>query len=166
MTEKTLHNDGVARVSELIGGRRAAMLTTLSLDGALAARPMALPERDFDGVLWFLTEASAGKVAEIEANPHVNVAFLDGTSLSLNGLASRVDDPAVRRDLWDDMMEQWFGCGPDDPSVTALRIDVLAAEYWETPGHPSVVIPLVREPVEEGRPRLTGDEDVPDSPLG
>lgn len=161
MTNAPSHDAGIARVAELIAGRRAAMLTTVALDGGLAARPMALPERDFDGTLWFLSPADSTKIAEIAADDRVNVALIDGTYLSLNGRASIVDDPGCKAELWDDIMGQWFGCGPDDPTVIALRVDVLAAEFWESPGRPSVVIPLVRDSVEQGRPQLTGDEDVP-----
>lgn len=154
--------DGVALISQLLDGRRVAMLVTRALDGGLAARPMALPEREFDGTLWFLAEAGSEKIAEIAADPHVNVSLLDGTYLSLNGIAEVVDDPACKTELWDEVFEQWFGCAPEEPGVTALRVDVLSAEYWEVPGHPSAVIPLAVGPVSTGRPTLTGREDVPD----
>lgn len=164
MTNREPIPEGVARVAELLSGRRVAMLTTRALDGGLAARPMALPEREFDGVVWFLTEAESPKVAEIAADPHVNLAFIDGSYLSLNGIASLVDSEEVERALWDDLNEEWFGPSPDAPGLTALRVDALAAEFWESPGRPSIVIPLVHEAVEEGRPQLVGDEDVPPTP--
>ena len=33
----------------------------------------------------------------------------------------------LKRRAWDDVMAQWFGCGPDDPALVLLIVAVLAA---------------------------------------
>ena len=146
-----LNAQGIARVAELIGGRRVAMLTTFATDGGLASRPMAMPDRAFDGTLWFLASADTDHVADVTQNPLVNVTFSHGAGLSLNGRAHIADDADLKHQIWDDIMEQWFGCGPDDPRVVLIAVEVLAAEYWVSPGRPSIRIP-VREPARGRRP--------------
>ncbi len=162
MTDAPLHAEGITLLGDLIGGRRVAMLTTRTVDGGLASCPHALPERAFDGSLWFISRADAPQVADIEADPLVNVSLSDGTALSLNGRALISDDPRLKRRAWDDVMAQWFGCGPDDPALVLIIVEVLAAEYWELPGRPPTLIPLVRDVVDVGRPALDGDEELSD----
>lgn len=161
MSYSPMHAEGITLLAHLLDGRRTAMLTTHTHDGGLAAGPMAMPHRAFDGALWFVTTADSAQVADIKANPLVNVSLSDGTALSLNGRASVWDDVQLKRASWDRVMDQWFGCGPDDPSVVLIGVEVLAAECWESPGRPPQLIPLVREAVEIGRPTLAGDEEVP-----
>ena len=97
MTDAPLHAEGITLLGDLIGGRRVAMLTTRTVDGGLASCPHALPERAFDGSLWFISRADAPQVADIEADPLVNVSLSDGTALSLNGRALISDDLQLKR---------------------------------------------------------------------
>lgn len=162
------HTPGVEKLRELLSGRRAAMFTTRTLDGGLASRPMAVQDIEFDGDLWFITHSGSPKLAEIEADPHVNISYADGTYLSVNGRADVVDDLARKAELWNDDAEQWFGCSYDDPSVVLIRVDALAAEYWDLPFGPSTVIALVAAHVEAGRPQVLDDMDLeldPDAPV-
>ncbi|HUH89907.1 MAG TPA: pyridoxamine 5'-phosphate oxidase family protein, partial [Lysobacter sp.] len=65
----------IAHLAELIRDIRVAMFTTIAPDGRLVSRPLATQEVEFDGELWFATEHDSGKVTEIAANPHVNIAY-------------------------------------------------------------------------------------------
>ncbi|MGI8561137.1 MAG: pyridoxamine 5'-phosphate oxidase family protein, partial [Luteimonas sp.] len=65
--------DHIRRLAELIRDVDIAMLTTSTPEGRLVSRPLGTQEVEFDGDLWFATGADSGKVAEIKANPHVNV---------------------------------------------------------------------------------------------
>ena len=48
------HNAALAKVAEMVGDARFAMLTTKEKDGTLRSRPMATMQLDSEGNLWFL----------------------------------------------------------------------------------------------------------------
>ena len=72
MSDRAEH---IARLAELIREVRIAMLTTTRPDGRLVSRPLGTQDIEFDGDLWFATSADSAKVAEIQANPFVNVSY-------------------------------------------------------------------------------------------
>ncbi len=111
-----------------------AMLTTISSDGALHSRPMVNINENFDGDLWFFTSLDDPKVAEIAANPRVNVSFAAPSShqyVSAAGKAELVRDPKRRELHWTSACESWFPQGPQDPNLGLLKIDVESAAYWD-----------------------------------
>ncbi len=64
---------------------------------------MATQEADFDGTLWFFTQASSEKTREIRLNPHVNASYVsaeDHHYVSLTGQASLVQDREKMQELW------------------------------------------------------------------
>lgn len=135
MSEKNYTGqEGVAKIQELIKDARIGMLTTISVDGALRARPMALPGNPFDGNLWFVTHNSSGKADEIRHDSEVLVSFAepkDGKYIALSGRAGIVRDRALIHEHWTPIAKAWFPKGPDDPDAALLQIRVDAAEYWE-----------------------------------
>ena len=48
-----------------------------SAEGTLHARPMAIPDKPFDGVLWFITRNDSGKTDEIRHDSQVLVSFAE-----------------------------------------------------------------------------------------
>ncbi len=127
--------EDVTKVAELIKGNTIAMLTTVDADGTLMSRPMALQDVEFDGDVWFFVERSSRIVAQVTANPQVNVAIGSGSTwVSLSGSASVVDDPAQKREQWDASVSAWFPQGPDSPQISLLHVEGASAEYWNTPG--------------------------------
>jgi general stress protein 26 len=127
--------DETRKVAELLKGERIGFLTTVTPDGTLTSRPMALQEVEFDGDLWFFAERDADWVTHVLASPQVNVGVGSGGSwVSLTGTASVVTDPARKRDLWNSGVEAWLPQGPDDASVVLVRVDGESAEYWDAPG--------------------------------
>jgi general stress protein 26 len=55
-------NDQTAKLDDLLDGVRIAMLTTVTGDGSLHARPMALHRRhDEPEALWFITRLDSEK---------------------------------------------------------------------------------------------------------
>jgi general stress protein 26 len=133
MTDET---DGRAKVIELIGRARSAMLTTMTESGAHVSRPMAVQEAEFDGDLWFFSYEDSDKVRQIRTHPSVNVALAnDGKSewTSLSGTAEVVHDRAKAEDLWSKPLEAWFPDGLDTPGLTLIKVHADAAEYWDAP---------------------------------
>jgi len=80
-------------------------------------------------ILWFATGASSPKLAQIEADPRVDVQFQvappDFVHLLVRGRARAVRDPAEKKRVWDvidyDLAQFWRG-GPEDPEYVPVRI--------------------------------------------
>lgn len=137
----TTHADDVRKLAKLIHGIEIAMLTTATDDGSLRSRPMATQRTDFDGTLWFFTDADAGKVFEVEHDRHVNVVYAepkDQRYISVSGRASISRDRDKIRELWSPAITAWFPNGVTDPKIALLKVDVERAEYWDNP-HGKVV---------------------------
>lgn len=127
----------IAKLVELIKDVRIAMLTTTRPDGRLVSRPLGTQEVEFDGDLWFATGADSAKVAEIAANPLVNVSYAStsgGTFVSVSGRAEVLDDRAKIEKVWSPAMKLFFPSGKDDPNLRLIRVKADTAEYWDGPG--------------------------------
>ena len=129
------NQDGVAKVAELIKDIKTAMFTTVDDDGHLVSRPMAVQQVEFDGDLWFASDATARKVDQIRHGAAVNVAFSSGSSwVSLAGNAEIVRDVQKAKELWNAGLEAWFPDGPETPGLVLVKVHADSAEYWDTPG--------------------------------
>ena len=136
MPETQTRAEAVEKIGQLIKDVRIAMLTSLTDEGDLHARPMALQDAPFDGTIWFFTGKSSPKVHQIDMEPRVNVAFSDPAHqiyVSLSGIASLVIDQAKNKELWNPSLEAWFPKGLDDPDLALLKVHVDGAEYWDAP---------------------------------
>lgn len=134
MDERRQH---LHKLAELIKDVDIAMLTTTTPEGRLVSRPLATQDVEFDGDLWFATSAKSGKIAEIKANPNVNVAYADpgkNIYVSVSGTASVVDDAAKLEELWSPAMKLFFPDGKDDADIRLVKVETRTAEYWEGPG--------------------------------
>ncbi|WP_210651885.1 pyridoxamine 5'-phosphate oxidase family protein [Nocardioides sp. SYSU D00065] len=156
----TTHDDQITTVAELMRQTDIAVLTYVSLDGALVSTPMATRDFADPGTTWFLTERSSDKVRAIEADPRVNVSYHgDSGWVSLSGTAHVSDDRAKLEELWDASADTWMTGGPQDPGNVALRIDGATAEYWESPGKVTAAVELVKGLVSDKQPDI-GDNDT------
>lgn len=125
----------VAKVAELIDDIKIAMLTTVAPDGRLMSHPMATQDSDFDGTVRFIGERKSQKVANLEANPQVNVAFTgSGSWVSLSGTARVVSEPAELAKYWDTFTDAWLEGGPENPNNVIIEVQGTSAEYWDGPG--------------------------------
>ena len=127
----------VEKLRDLIKGIKFAMLTTEDETGDLRSRPMVVQETEFDGDLWFFTDASSPKVAEIRQHQKVNVSLSDPdrkSFVSVSGTAQLVRDRKKAEELWNPAYKAWFPDGLDDPNLALLKVNVEKAEYWDSPG--------------------------------
>lgn len=125
------------KLSSLIKDIGVAMLTTVAPDGSLRSRPMATQGGIEHGELWFFTADDSGKVAEIESEHEVNLAYAEPKEqryVSISGRAALVRDAERARRMWSPEVKAWFPGGPEDPRLALLRVRVHAAEYWDAPG--------------------------------
>ncbi len=135
-TKKTDTKDPIVHLAELIKGIKVAMMTTVQKDGSLRSRPMWTQNKDFDGQLWFFTREHTPKVDEVERDEHLNLAYSDPSHdrfVSVSGTVKVVTDKEKILELWDPSLKAWFPQGLTDPDLALLRVDVLKAEYWDTP---------------------------------
>jgi len=126
----------VKLLNEKIKDIRIAMLTTVEPDGTLRSRPMVTQETEFDGDLWFFTQASAPKVEEVQQHQQVNLSYekpSDDLFVSVSGTAQLVRDRKEIKKHWKPHYKTWFPNGEDDPDLALLKVTVTRAEYWNMP---------------------------------
>lgn len=117
--------ESIKQLAELIRGVNVAMFTTVSADGRLVSRPLGTQEVEFDGDLWFATAADSPKVAEIAADPRVNVAYASASKnsyVSVAGTARVIDDRVKIEQLWSPAMKVFFPGGKDDPNLRLIHV--------------------------------------------
>ena len=130
----TTSND-TAKLWDMIKTVEIAMMVTED-EGLLRSRPMAMSQKEFDGTLWFFTRASSHKVAEVQAEQRVNLAYSHPGKqdyVSVSGNAALVRDRAAIDEHWAESVRTWFPKGKDDPDIALLKVTVQQAEYWDAP---------------------------------
>ena len=133
-TEGTERATTVRKIADLMRQLDFCMFATRAADGRMHARPMSNNgEVEFDGDVWFFSGADTRKVAEIEADAHVQLSYADITTfrfLSLSGDAAIVRDPKQKRALWMSELERWFPDGPESEGVVLIRVTPSVVAYW------------------------------------
>ena len=124
---------------KLVEGIETAMLTTRRGDGHMVSRPMATQKRAGGADFWFATMEDMPKVAEISAEPRVNLSYYkDRTKewVSVAGEAQITRDRARIRELWEPDWKFWFpdeggerDGGPDDPRIVLIGVRAVSAHY-------------------------------------
>lgn len=134
MNEPMTRTEQIEKLRALIKDIDFCMLTTADQDGTLRSRPMSTQQAEFDGDLWFFTEANTAKVEEVQRDQHVNVSYSDPDKncyVSVSGIAQVMRDKAKIKELWSPVLRAWFPKGPDDPNLALLKVTVNQAEYWD-----------------------------------
>ncbi len=158
--EDTDHD--IHKLAELISDIRVAMLTTFPRSGKPHARPMYTQELDaknFDGTLWFMTDAESLKVAELETNPAVLLTYSAPNKnrfVVVTGQARSECNPEKARELWNIHAKGWYPEGPEDPNLALLRVTVSSAEYWDGPSNASYLLNLLGAVVSGTRVQTAG----------
>jgi general stress protein 26 len=134
--------DEIDTIAELIGKARVAHVTTLTDEGRLVSRPLAVLDRPFDGRLYFFTADPSSKTEQVRENDQVNLAMQVGNDgfLSIAGTASVSRDQAIIDELWNRYAEAWFEQGRDDPAVALLQVEADSAEFWNVADPKPVVL--------------------------
>jgi PPOX class probable F420-dependent enzyme len=153
-----LNSFELEKLREKIEGIRIAMLTTLTSDGEIHARPMATQEMEGDEI-WFFTNDDSHKVDELQRNPKVHLSYTDEDSetyVCISGTAELVKDRQKINELWKDFLKTWFPKGKDDPHLALLRVTPHAAEYWDRPGGKMMTFLETVKGAITGQPDKTG----------
>jgi general stress protein 26 len=162
--------EALEKLRSLIDDIKIAMLTTVEADGTLRSRPMATLQFDTQaGDLWFFTRDDSPKADEIRGDRLVGLSYASPAKqdyVSISGRATLEHDKAKIAELWTPMAKIWFPQGVDDPQLALLRIEIDAAEYWDSPS--SVVVQLyglAKQAVAGAPPAELGEHAKIDKPL-
>jgi general stress protein 26 len=122
---------------KLIKDIKFAMFTTRhTVNGHLHSRPMTTQNTkvDEDDSLWFFMSKAGDPVADLLAEPTVNVVYADPDKdayVSVSGTASIVDNMAKKTQLWNKLNEAWFPKGVNDPDLALVQVRIVHANYWD-----------------------------------
>jgi general stress protein 26 len=115
------------------------MLTTRRADGHMVSRPMATQKRAVGADFWFATMKDMPKIAEISAEPRVNLSYYkDRTKewVSISGEAQVIRNRAKIRELWQPDWKFWFpdeggvkDGGAEDPRIVLIGVRAVSAQY-------------------------------------
>jgi general stress protein 26 len=155
----------LGKLFEHIDDIEIAMLTTRRNDGHLRSRPMATQKRATGADLWFVTLDTAAKLADIESDPHVNLAYYKNRTrewVSVSGIATLTRNREKIRELYAPDWKIWFpdegdsrhGTA-DDPRMVLIGVEVHEAAFLEVnKPQPVVLFELVRSWVTGGTPEM------------
>ena len=112
---------------------QTAMLDTIADGRLILGLGRGAGKVEFDGDNWFFSYRDSGKVAEIEADPTVELAYIAtdrGTWVSVEGQAEVIEDDDRKRELWEDDLDDWFQGGPDDDRIVLLKVRAERIHAW------------------------------------
>jgi general stress protein 26 len=135
VTESQASRSDLEAVAGMLAKLDICMMTTRAPGGDLHGRPMSNNgEVEYDGDSWFFAFGDSRKIVEIEADEHVELAFIDtpnGTWINVEGAATIVrDDVERKRALWLDDLDRWFPEGPEDPNVVLIKVRARHIDAW------------------------------------
>ena len=126
----------------------AAYLTTIDRDGMPHTRAMLnlrntsqyselipfFQEHGDNMVIYFSTNTSSEKMAQIKANPLVSVYYCEPKKfhgVMLAGSIEIVTDETIKHALWQEGWEVYYPKGMDDPDYAVLRLAPSFIEGWQ-----------------------------------
>jgi general stress protein 26 len=151
------HGQARAQLWDLIKDIRFAMFTTRHDGDHLHSRPMTTQNArvDEDDSLWFFMARSGEPVADLVADPVVNVVYADPGAdcyVSISGTAAVVEDDAKKRALWSKLAEAWFPGGAADPNLALVQVRIVHANYWNVKESKLVQLFHMAKAVVTGKP--------------
>lgn len=145
----------IDRLWELAEKIDICMLTTWTGDEQ-HSRPMSARPRRQENAIYFLTDVSGEKNAEIEAFPIISLAWADNGNYRyavVSGRAKLTDDRAKIAELWSKMDEAWWE-GKDDPTIRLLTVTPERGEIWDSPNALVTGAKMLMAVVTGGTPKL------------
>ena len=126
-----------------IASAKFPQIATVDPEGQPRLRPVS-PVRTDGFTIYVANLRSYGKTAEIEANPRVELCYLDSehNQVRITGVAEVVEDRALLDDIWasNPLLKHYLGT-PDNPELIIYKINPnrvrymreWALEYHEVP---------------------------------
>jgi general stress protein 26 len=144
------------------------MFTTRHANGHLHSRPMTMQNTslDADDSLWFFMSRKGDPVAELAAEPSVNVAYSppgEACWISVTGMAQVVEDADKVKSLWSHSADAWFSGGLSDPDLAMVQVRIVHFNEWEAGAEPDARPALRSEDVGFRPPNHLPTETTPTS---
>ena len=132
LAERAASEDLVELALKVVQSDRLPYLATVEGDQP-RLRPIA-PVKTDGFTVYVANLRTYGKTAEIEANPRVELCYLDGhhDQVRITGMAEVVDDPAVKQEVWEanPFLRKYLG-SPDHPDFILYRIVPTRVRYMK-----------------------------------
>ncbi|MFZ6656421.1 pyridoxamine 5'-phosphate oxidase family protein [Undibacterium sp. TJN19] len=131
----TTENDQLEKIRDMIKDVKFGMLTTVDENRQLSSRPLTSQQVDASGNIWFFISDEATFLNAVRQNPEVNASFSnvdDSLYVSISGRAQVLRNRQKAEELWNVMAKPWFPSGVDDPHLMLLKVQIHAAEYWDS----------------------------------
>ncbi|MEP6828047.1 MAG: pyridoxamine 5'-phosphate oxidase family protein [Aestuariivirga sp.] len=131
MSDEPITSADVDRIWKMMKEINICMLVTVHRD-QINARPMATTVRPEHNDIIMLTEKTSGKDRELAESPHAVLNFSNGATefVALRGIATRNDDRALIKEMWNPGAQVFWPKGPGDPNIEAIIVRPVEAEYW------------------------------------
>lgn len=127
--------EGIDKLTKLVKAADICMFATNLSSYPVSVRPMSTQDVDDEGMLWFFSQASSNKNAELQADNRVQLFYSNmGSSeyLSISGTATILQDAQKAKELWSVWVKTWFTEGPNDPDLTLIKVQPEEGYYWDT----------------------------------
>ena len=101
-------------------------LATFGTDGYPDVRILFVAAKDGVDTIWFATETTSGKVAQLQKHPKAAIYGYNTetmTDFRLFGSVELLTDAASRRKIWRDEFIPHFPDGVDSPTMIVLRFN-------------------------------------------
>jgi len=121
-----------SRVLQMLDKDTFVSLATFGTDGYPDVRVLLIAAKDGVDSVWFATEATSGKIAQLQKNPKAVLYGYDMetmTEFRLFGNIELLTDAASRRKIWRDEFIQHFPDGVDSPTMIVLRFNTTHGIY-------------------------------------
>lgn len=131
----TFDNDALEKIRDMTKAVKFGMFTSIDENHQLSSRPLTSQQIDASGNMWFFISDEATFLNAVRQNPEVNVSFSDvddSLYVSISGRAQVLRNRQKAEELWNAMAKPWFPGGVDDPHLTLLKVQIHAAEYWDS----------------------------------
>ena len=143
-----MNNQEALRLSvDLLETAEAAIVTTIDSEGFPQTRAMfnlrraeqftglatLFKKHQDDFLVYFTTNTSSPKIAQIKTNPKVSVYYhkpSEFRGLMLSGEMEIVTDKTEKERVWQKGWEMYYPAGVHDPDHTVLRLLPMAAKYY------------------------------------
>ncbi len=116
------------------------MMSTKGSAEEISNRPMSNNgDVEYDGDSWFFSYDGTRKIADIERDPGVTLAFTEPPSLlgkpgifiSIEGEASLVREKSEFERHWMKDLNRWFPDGIDTPGLILVKVHAERVHYWD-----------------------------------
>lgn len=125
--------EAIEKALALVNRSTIAMFGTSSVEGYPNIRAMIKMENEGLRRIWFSTNTSSKKVAQLKKNPKSCVYFVDfdeWMGVILIGTINIVQDPESKQRLWREGFEKYYPSGVNDPDYSVLLFTAQWGNYY------------------------------------